>query len=181
MIASSWGGTDVQVWMSPAALAKCGGAQRPSNVTTNPDRIGLDYLLSGGGIGPGAPATPAPPLPHAGCPAVPSTLWNSMIAPLLPLRVTGWLWYQGESNAGSPTAYECQFPAKIAQWRSSWPGANASTPYIFVQIAPWPDHDVGMIAGIRHAQLAALELAGVGMVVAADIGDPAGAFHPIHP
>ena len=105
MIASSWGGTDVQVWMSPEALAKCGGVQKPSNITANPDGIGLDYLIRGGGtIGPGAPAAPAPPLPHAGCPTVPSTLWNSMIAPLLPLRVTGWLWYQGESNAGSPTA-----------------------------------------------------------------------------
>jgi hypothetical protein len=31
-------------------------------------------------------------------------------------------------------------------------------PFIFAQIAPWPDHDVGIIAGIRYAQLAALEV-----------------------
>ena len=67
------------------------------------------------------------------------------------------------------------------QWRSSWPGATASTPYIFVQIAPYPAYDIGLTTGIRYAQRAALQLAGVGMVVAADIGDPAGAFHPIHP
>jgi hypothetical protein len=30
-------------------------------------------------------------------------------------------------------------------------------------------------------QLAALELPGVGMAVTADIGDPAGVYHPIHP
>lgn len=89
--------------------------------------------------------------------------------------------YQGESNAGKPNAYQCQFPSKIAQWRADWPGANASTPYIFVQLAPWPAHDVGLIAVQRYAQLAALKLPDVGMVVGADIGDPAGKYHPIHP
>jgi hypothetical protein len=29
-----------------------------------------------------------------GCPTIHSTLWNSMIAPLTVLRVTGFLWYQ---------------------------------------------------------------------------------------
>ena len=36
-------------------------------------------------------------------------------------------------------------------------------------------------SGIRYAQRAALALPAVAMVVTADIGDPAGAFHPIHP
>eukprot|EP01047_Picozoa_sp_COSAG01_P025819 COSAG01_NODE_1643_length_9640_cov_366.002725_8_plen_301_part_00 len=76
---------------------------------------------------------------------------------------------------------QCQFPSKIKQWRADWPGATNSTPYIFVQLAPWPDHDVGGIAVQRYAQRAALSLPGVGMVVAADIGDPAGTYHPIHP
>ena len=57
----------------------------------------------------------------------------------------------------------------IRQWRSSW-HESTSTPFIFAQIAPWPDHDVGVIAGIRQAQLAALDLDGVGMAVTADIG-----------
>ena len=172
VVASSWGGTDVQVWSSPEALAKCGGPKKmsESDAIANTIADSTDYGAS-------------PPLPHSvdAIPSVPSTLWNAMIAPLMPLRLTGFLWYQGESNAANPTAYECQFPAKISQWRSNWPGAGASTPYIFVQIAPWPAHDVGLIAGIRYAQLKALELPSVGMVVAADIGDPAGAYHPIHP
>ena len=57
----------------------------------------------------------------------------------------------------------------------------AKTPFTYVQLAPWPDHDVEVIAGARYAQQAALALPAVGQVVAADIGDPAGAFHPIHP
>jgi hypothetical protein len=31
---------------------------------------------------------------YKGCPTIHSTLWNSMIAPLTVLRVTGFLWYQ---------------------------------------------------------------------------------------
>ena len=218
MIASAWGGTDVQVWMSPRALARCAGAQQQhkdekgdqllktssnnhqllQTSSNNPD-IGLGYI--GSELGGGS------------CPTVPSTLYNAMIAPLLPLRVEGWLWvrrplhgvylaathyllyvrvvslssicpvvqYQGESNAGAPNAYQCQFPSKIEQWRADWHGANVSTPYIFVQLAPWPAHDVGLIAVQRYAQLAALKLPNVGMVVGADIGDPAGKYHPIHP
>jgi len=80
----------------------------------------------------------------------------------------------------------------IEQWREDWAGSSApgaaptaaapaATPFLFVQLAPWPDHDVEVIAGLRYAQLAALELPAVGMAVAADIGDPAGSYHPIHP
>ena len=40
-----------------------------------------------------------------GIPQVPSTLWNTMVAPLLPLHVAGFLWYQGETNADKPVLY----------------------------------------------------------------------------
>ena len=70
----------------------------------------------------------------------------------------------------------------IRDWRKRWAAPSSSeAPFIFAQIAPWPDHDVGVITGIRFAQQTALKLPKVGMVVTADIGDPAGTFHPIHP
>lgn len=69
-----------------------------------------------------------------------------MIAPLLPLQVSGYLWYQGESNSGQPESYAKCFPAMISQWRKSWGGAPNAT-FIFVQLAPWPDFDVGLITG----------------------------------
>ena len=70
----------------------------------------------------------------------------------------------------------------IRDWRKRWAAPSSSeAPFIFAQIAPWPDHDIGIISGIRFAQQAALQLPKVGMVVTADIGDPAGTFHPIHP
>jgi hypothetical protein len=59
-----------------------------------------------------------------------------------------------------------------------------SQPFIFVQIATWPCHDNGMITGIRNAQQQVAELGdelpAVGMVVAADIGDPGGVNHPVY-
>ena len=63
-------------------------------------------------------------------------------------------------------------------------------PFMFVQISTWPCHDNGMITGIRYAQQQVADLSApgaspplpaVGMVVAADIGDPAGVNHPVHP
>jgi sialate O-acetylesterase len=86
LIHSSWGGTDLEVWMSPASLHACGEAVSKPTGWVNPDP-GLAYLRINGADVPyvtGLAATPS----------VPSTLWNSMIAPLLPLPVTGWLWYQ---------------------------------------------------------------------------------------
>lgn len=88
MIASAWGGTDVQVWMSPTALARCGGpaVQEEAAPSTMPQHQrqqsradpGLGYINPELGVG--------------ACPTVPSTLWNSMIHPLLPLRLSGFLW-----------------------------------------------------------------------------------------
>ena len=69
----------------------------------------------------------------------------------------------------------------ITAWRTHWDAADAPQPFIFFQLGPWPDHDTGAIAAQRQAQTGALALPQVGMVVAADRGDSAGAFHPIHP
>ena len=43
---------------------------------------------------------------------------------------------------------------------------------MFVQVSAWPNHDAGIISGIRFAQMSALKLDAVEMVVAADIADP---------
>eukprot|EP00966_Prymnesium_polylepis_P138749 3206236-Prymnesium_polylepis.1 len=70
-----------------------------------------------------------------------ATYYNGMIAPWLPMAVRGALWYQGESNVACSDVwpyvqgencamsagdcagyYECQFPAMIADWRSSFAG-----------------------------------------------------------
>ena len=170
LIASSWGGTAIEAWMTPKALASCGVVDE-ANVELDaaasiamPSHFG-DSLRVG-----------APPVIH-------STLWNSMLAPLAKvMSVTGWLWYQGEANANNPERYICTQPAMIAQFRESFQN-SADAPFAFVQVSAWPAYNNGLISGIRYAQAQTLKtpLANVAMVVAADIGDPAGAYHPIHP
>lgn len=50
----------------------------------------------------------------------PTGLYNGMIAPYTNYGVKGFLWYQGESNAGNPKAYKKFLPAIIKDWRSHW-------------------------------------------------------------
>ena len=66
---------------------------------------------------------------------------------------------------------------------AAWPSRGASSaPFVFVQVSAWPTNNFGLVTGIRFAQAQTLAKVpdAVGMVVAADIGDPASAYHPIH-
>ena len=105
-IASSWGGTAQEPWMPPEAFTACSWGEQLGQ-----DRNGDPGLYS-------ADRHPSLEL-AAGPPSIHSTLWNSMIAPLLPLRISGWYWYQGESNVGQPCFSRC-FPAMITAWREQW-------------------------------------------------------------
>jgi hypothetical protein len=99
-------------------------------------------------------------------------------APLLPMRFTAVLFYQGESNslAGCPGAYSCLFPALIRDWRRAF--GNDDLGFFFVQLASYAWHDY---THLRQAQLAALQLPTVGFATAIDLGDmhsPHGGIHP---
>jgi sialate O-acetylesterase len=106
-------------------------------------------------------------------------LYNAMVHPYTvgPMAVTGFTWYQGESNIGHPDAYACLFPAMIKQWRASFQHGPEDVPYFgFVQLSTWCSGAVG-VAKIRDAQMAALALDKVGYATNADHG--AGCY--IHP
>ena len=71
-------------------------------------------------------------------PRVATHLYNAMIAPLRNHTVAGAVWYQGESNSGSPAAYSCQLPAMVRRWREAWGGDTNRTsalPFGVVQLA----------------------------------------------
>lgn len=176
-IATSWGGTAMQPWMPPDALRTCGDMRQQGGSWAG--RTNADPGMFS------AHTHPQREL-DLGVPSLPSTLWNSMVSPLLSLSVSGWYWYQGESNVGDPHFVDC-FPAMITAWRAHWQNATMTRsatsppPFIFFQLGPWPGLDSGAIADMRMNQTAALMLPNVGMVVTADKGDAAGAFHPIHP
>ena len=106
-IGSSWGGTAMEPWMPPEAFS-CGDAPGGVAAEAAPSRPADPGLYSPG-------RHPAVEL-DAGPPGLHSTLWNGMIAPLLSLRISGWYWYQGESNCGQKSFSRC-FPAMIESWR----------------------------------------------------------------
>lgn len=70
----------------------------------------------------------------------------------------------------------------FADWRASLAaaGADPTLPILFVQLAAWPVADQPFLPIFRVAVESTLSaLPRVGMAVAADISDPAGAIHPV--
>lgn len=108
----------------------------------------------------------------------PSTLYNAMIAPLVPYAIQGAIWYQGESNAGRAYQYRTLFPLMINDWRTKW---GYEFPFYFVQLANFMQTkdapDESGWAELREAQLHTLRLHNTGMAVIIDIG----AADDIHP
>jgi len=108
----------------------------------------------------------------------PSTLYNAMIAPVVPYAIKGAIWYQGESNAGRAYQYRTLFPLMINDWRAKW---GYAFPFYFVQLANFmqqkEEPGESSWAELREAQLQTLRLEHTGMAVIIDIGDAA----DIHP
>lgn len=68
-------------------------------------------------------------------PNAPSALYNGMIAPLSPLSIRGFAWYQGEANVSEAWRYTFLLPALIADWRRAW--SRGDLPFYVVQLAPF--------------------------------------------
>jgi sialate O-acetylesterase len=119
------------------------------------------------------PAMPSSPRVNQN---TPTTLYNGMIAPIIPYTIRGAIWYQGESNRTRAKQYRTLFPAMIQNWRDDW--GLGDFPFYFVQIAPFNyGNDKGQAAELREAQFMTLASPNTGMVVTTDIGNPAN-IHP---
>jgi len=120
---------------------------------------------------PSSPQPKAPPHPDGG-PHGPTSLYNGMLAPIIPYGIKGAIWYQGESNAGQSKQYRTLFPAMIADWRVRW--KQGDFPFLFVQIAPFK----GQPPEIREAQFLTLaKVQNSAMAVTTDVGN-ANDIHP---
>jgi len=113
----------------------------------------------------------------------PTLLYNGMIHPLLNASFAGVIWYQGESNATSSSAYNYRFLFEhmISQWRKDLNQPNL--PFLWVQLANFKEaveqpstHSYWALA--RESQSYVLKtLQNVGEAVIIDVGE-ANDIHP---
>lgn len=109
----------------------------------------------------------------------PAALYNAMVAPCTDYAVKGFVWYQGESNAGRPEQYRRLQQALIRDWRSRW--GQADLPFLYAQLPNFMDvnyyPEESDWALLREAQAGALVLPATGMAVTIDLGE----WNDIHP
>jgi len=118
---------------------------------------------------------------------VPSALYESMIEPLTPYAIRGFLWYQGESNcmAGDGASYADKMRLLIETWRKSW--KSPAAPFYYVLLAPY---DYSKRKGDAHpltpealavtweAQIAALSTPGTAVIPSSDLSADDNDIHP---
>lgn len=145
VIVTCWGGTPVEAWMDRETISGF-------------KEFDLSFLDN--------------PAPIKAPQNKPCGLYNSMIAPLVPFTVKGFLWYQGESNRLRPTQYRALMSSFVGMLRSRW--AQGELPFYYVQIAPYRYENADEIGSalLREAQLRNLEdIPSSGMATTLDIGN----------
>jgi sialate O-acetylesterase len=109
----------------------------------------------------------------------PTALYNAMVAPEINYTIKGFLWYQGEANAGRAEEYAKLQPAQIIDWRNKWQQGNL--PFLFVQLPGFMDYNYlpseSGWAMLRESQLKSLSVPNSAMAVAIDLGE----WNDIHP
>lgn len=130
----------------------------------------------------GQRVTPPPSLPKGVLPLMdwsdPANKHNAMINGLIPYRIRGSIWYQGESNHTEGMRYVDKTRALVRGWRQAW--GQPDLPYYYVQIAPYVygEEDPEILATFWEAQEAIeKEIPHTGMVVIHDVGN----LRDIHP
>lgn len=109
----------------------------------------------------------------------PTGLYNTMVAPAINYAIKGFLWYQGETNAGQPKEYAKLLPSLINDWRLKWGLGNI--PFLYAQLPNYMEVDYTPVesdwAQMRQSQLKSLDISNTGMAVAIDAGE----WNDIHP
>jgi sialate O-acetylesterase len=128
----------------------------------------------------GARPQPSPAVPDALREyRIASSIYDGMIAPLIPFRIRGAFWYQGESNETRAQQYGILLPTMIKAWRERW---GDDFPFGIVQLPnyrdPKPEPADEAWSHVREAQRrTALNTPMTGLIVTIDIGET----HDIHP
>ena len=195
LIDSNWGGSRIEPWIPPAGWALEPSLKSFVEEMARKDesyRATLSSKLDGfsawidatrkalatpGSVLPDAPNFPSHPLAEGGAPVA---MYNGMIHPLVPLAITGALWYQGESNGGEGPEYTAKMRALVGGWRAVF--GQGDFPFYFVQLANFQQPTDNPAGGdgwarVRSAQTASLAIPNTGMAVIIDIGE-ANDIHP---
>ena len=196
LVNSSWGGTRIEPWTPPVGFAQVPALKgihdqvTLANPKSDPYKTRLGEYLGAletwmatakASLAEGAVLEPSPVYPEEIKPlnthAVPTGLYNGMIAPLVPFAIRGAIWYQGESNHGEGMLYVEKTKALVAGWRDLW--SEPDLPYYYVQIAPYiyGEEDPNVMPIFWEAQAAAEAIPNTGMAVITDIAD----LNDIHP
>ncbi len=175
IIASSWGGTPAEAWTSSESLINYpvfkDSVIRYQNLQEDWSKLYSNFIAARDSIKKLNNGTKPPQLPAQK--NYPTSLYNAMIAPLVPYAIKGVIWYQGENNAPRALQYRTLFPLLITDWRTKW--KNESMPFIFVQLANYKAKNEQPVfkddwASLREAQTMTLSLPKTGMALAIDIG-----------
>jgi len=155
LLIADWGGTPIESWMDKETLESGFAGE-------------FDFAHLNGG--------PAPEQPQY----KPGTLFNGMVAPVVPFTFKGMIWYQGCSNKGRHEQYGRLQPAYVKMMRERFD--NPDAPFYFVQLAPYPygrpdDYSLGYICEAQQHTLEKIPHSG--MATTADIGE-FGTIHPCH-
>ncbi|WP_447642949.1 MULTISPECIES: sialate O-acetylesterase [Chitinophagaceae] len=117
----------------------------------------------------------------------PGKFYSTMIAPLIPFGLKGFLWYQGESNCflNERIQYAYKMKALIEWWRQQW--NNKNLPFYYVQIAPYSyskakdrPYTVYSEPEFWEAQSLALTLPNTTMIATLDLNDNPSDLHPVN-
>lgn len=156
LIDASYGGSNVEAWMSEEILS----AYPEVRVPKNDDEIGDPNRT-------------------------PTALYNGMLNPVIGFAIKGCIWYQGESNAHAPDQYLQLFPDMVSQWRNDWGQGTFPFYFVQIapfnydlfhdpENKPWYANSAYLRDAQRKAQY---EIPNSGMVSLLDAGD----MRTIHP
>jgi len=157
MIASSWGGSRIEPWTPISAYEELPAFK--NEVVIKP--LVIDSMA-------------------------PGKDYESMIHPLAPFALHGFIWYQGESNCiiNDSTRYADKYQALVDSWRKVW--NNDKLPFYSVLIAPCTytkrkdpvKHTPLTLPQFWEAQVLALKIPYTEMINVSDLVDNVRDIHP---
>jgi sialate O-acetylesterase len=157
IIASSWGGSRIEPWTPPSAYAALPAFKSAADKQFSV----IDSV-------------------------VPGKDYQSMILPLAPFALRGFIWYQGESNCmtNEGMRYADKMQALIDSWRKQW--NNDKLPFYSVLIAPYlytkrkdhVPHTPQTLPEFWEAQMESLKIPNTDIVSVTDLVDHLSDIHP---